>query len=220
MLQVLRLQPLVSFQPHVAPSSMGPLWRIWLTRLDNYFLATARHDPTMQQPLLLHLAGEEVFRRRTKTLTKYFSPQVNTDFELFQLLQARQFSDESIDISHARLCHLVSTCVVHDADCEIRAQISGCHSQQLLRQILREPNIPLSRILDLARAYELANTRAQAMDAYLDNLTLQRMHAIFPTHPRGELPPRQPRDTLASTIPVAHSSTPRMHPCVAIAGAP
>ncbi|KAJ1114250.1 hypothetical protein NDU88_002489 [Pleurodeles waltl] len=79
----------------------------------------------------------------------------------FLLRQARQITDESVDIFYGRLKELGSTCTLPDEEDEIRAQfIQGCSSSKLRERILQQPNMPMKDILTLGRSQELLQARA------------------------------------------------------------
>ena len=85
---------------------------MWVGRLENYFIATRETDGAIKCSLLLHYAGDEIYKlfehllntevgndydAVVKALNAYFDPQLNPDFERFKLRQARQRDNELID---------------------------------------------------------------------------------------------------------------------------
>ena len=91
--------------------------------------------PKRKRALLLHYAGpdvDEIFDTLSNTgedndyatakLNKYFSPQVNTTYEVYNFRQAKQ-EGELLDSYHTRLRQLAKTCEFSDIDKEIKEHI-------------------------------------------------------------------------------------------------
>lgn len=68
-----------------------------------------------------------------RALNAHFDPQLNPDYERFQLRQARQREGESMDAFHARLRELASTCTENNQDKEVRAQATQGWRNKTLR---------------------------------------------------------------------------------------
>ncbi|XP_078520839.1 uncharacterized protein LOC144785863 isoform X1 [Lissotriton helveticus] len=122
-------------------------------------------------------------------------PQLNVDFEVFKLGQARQREGESMDQFHTRVRELASS-TDEDQPKAIRRQIiQGCRDKTLRGLILRKPGISLEDILILARSHELSNVRATAMEQALhkapiktETIKVERADAVR-SRPRG--PPQK-----------------------------
>lgn len=171
------------------PATASPRWKVWISRLDNYFTATRETDGAVKRSWLLHYAGDEIYKlfahlpntgdhtdydAAVQALNAHFDPQLNPDYECFKLRQARQWEGESMDTFHARLRELASTCTEDDQSKEVRAQvIQGFRNKFLRTLILRQPCITLEDILILARSNELSDIRASAMEATLNQPTEQ-----------------------------------------------
>lgn len=85
-------------------------------------------------------------------LTSYFSPKKYTDFEIFKFRQTKQQAKKSIDEYHVRLRKLAATCEFTDIDKEIKIQIlQGCSSTRQQRQVLRDPEMTLTKLLDMCK---------------------------------------------------------------------
>ncbi|KAJ1192183.1 hypothetical protein NDU88_001495 [Pleurodeles waltl] len=81
------------------------------------------------------------------------------------LRQAREKSEEFVDIFYARLRELASTCTLPDEEDKIRAQfIQGCASSKLREHILQEPNMCIRDILTLGCSQELSKARDSHME--------------------------------------------------------
>ena len=168
----------------VHDDSAGPRWRKYLARYE--LLVTAMGigtNPTKKRALLLHYAGEEVydvfdtFTAAEKgddtevgyvtlktSLTNYFEPKKNVDYETFVFRQARQEQGETTDKFCTRLRKLASTCEFTNLDRELKRQIlQGRTSNRLRRRGLRD-DLSLQDLLQQARTLELADARASEME--------------------------------------------------------
>ncbi|KAJ1090637.1 hypothetical protein NDU88_003767 [Pleurodeles waltl] len=161
-------------------ATAAPRWKVWVGRLENYFVATREKDGEVKRSLLLHFVGDEIYKlfrhlpntgahanyeAAVRALNAHFDPQLNPDFERFKLRQARQRERESIDQFYACLRELASTCTDDDQQKEVWAQIiQGWRNKTLRGLILRQPNITLEEILIMARSHDLSTARAAEMD--------------------------------------------------------
>lgn len=170
--------------PHVHPSDeiggIGSRWRKYLSRFNNLLIAMAVTEPDRKRALLLHYAGEETidifgtlpntgdvnnYTQAVDALTAYFDPKQNTEFEVFKFGQTAQQPQESIDSFHTRLRQIAANCDFHSIDREIKTQIiKKCTSTRLRRRALREPNLDLSQLLQMARAMEISEKQASGME--------------------------------------------------------
>ena len=135
--------------------------------------------PKRKRALLLHYAGpdvDEIFDTLPNTgedndydtavakLHEYFSPQVNTTYEVYNFRQAKQKEGELLDSYHTRLRQLAKTCEFNDIDKEIKEHIIlTCTSSSLRRRALRE-NPTLEALLKLGRALELSAKQAKDVE--------------------------------------------------------
>ncbi|KAJ1109786.1 hypothetical protein NDU88_007144 [Pleurodeles waltl] len=107
------------------PATASLRWKIWVGRLENYFVATREKDGEVKRSLLLHFVGDgmyKLFRHLpnigahddydvvVRALNAHFVPQLNPHFERFKLRQARQRQGESIDQFYAYLWERATTC--------------------------------------------------------------------------------------------------------------
>ena len=165
-------------------ASLGPRWKKYLARFELLVTATdLGGQPARKRALLLHYAGEQVFEiydtftdqqkgedneegyQRLKTsLSEYFEPKKNIDYEVFVFRQAKQEQNETTDSFCTRLRKLASTCDFQDTNREIKSQIiTGCRSNRLRRRGLRD-TCTLDELLQQARSLELADHRAEEME--------------------------------------------------------
>lgn len=130
--------------------------------------------------MLLHYTGEEVYNIfdtlqdtgtsndytiAKQTLEDHFNPQKNVEFEIYKFRQARQNSEETMDGYCSRLRQLAEYCKFQDNDREIKSQIiQGCKSARLRRRSLREQDMILKTLLDIARAMEIAQLQAAGIE--------------------------------------------------------
>lgn len=97
-------------------------------------------------------------------LNEYFSPQVNTTYEVYNFRQTKQKEGESLDSFHTRLRQLAKTCEFSDVNKEIKEHtILTCSSGSLKRRALRK-NPTLEGLLNLGRALELSEKQAKDVE--------------------------------------------------------
>lgn len=161
-----------------------------------------------KRALLLHYAGtdvDEIFDTLPNTgedgdydtavakLNEYFSPQVNTTYEVYNFRQTKQKEGESLDSFHTRLRQLAKTCEFSDVDKEIKEHIIlTCSSSSLRRRALRE-NPTLEGLLNLGRALELSEK--QAKDVEDTGGEFQAVNKIKRKEENRQSRPRDRRDT-------------------------
>ena len=136
-----------SFDVH-ADSNAGPRWKKWLARLERLFTGMNITIPKRKRALLLHYAGPDTlpdtggdndYDTAVAKLNEYFSPQVNSTYEVYNFRQTKQKEGESLDSYHTRLRQLAKTCEFTNVDKEIKEHIVlTCTSSSLRRQALRE----------------------------------------------------------------------------------
>ena len=172
------------FSVHSEEHTAGTRWKRYLARFEMLIHAMGLQDkPVRKKALLIHYAGEEVFdifdtftdaqkggedengyKTLCKSLTDYFDPKKNIDFETVKFRQARQEPGETVDAFCVRLRKLASTCDFADLDRELKTQIfCGCTSKRLQRRSARE-EMTLDKLLELARSLELADMQVSAME--------------------------------------------------------
>ncbi|MES9884606.1 MAG: hypothetical protein ABW185_27490, partial [Sedimenticola sp.] len=156
------------------------------------FIGMAIDNKKRKKALLLHYAGDEVFEihdtlpdtgddgdyDKTKSaLEKYFKPQVNKEFEIFEFRRMKQYESETVDQFATRLRQKAENCEFSDRDSEIKSQIiQGCTSVSLRRKALKE-NPSLDEMLLAARTMEISTRQADKMDKP-DTSTHEKTSAI------------------------------------------
>ena len=88
------------------------------------------------------------YDRAINKLDAYLSPKKNIDYDIFQLRQAKQRTDETVDQFCLRLRKLAVSCDFHDTEKEIKAAvIQKCLSKRLRHVPLREDTLSLDQLL-------------------------------------------------------------------------
>ena len=172
------------FSVHSEEHTVGQRWKRYLARFEMLVHAMdVQDEPIRKKALLIHYAGEDVFdifetftdaqkggddedgyKTLCKSLTDYFNPKKNIDFETVKFRRARQEPGETVDAFCVRLRKLASTCDFTDLDRELKTQIfSGCTSKRLQRRSAREA-MTLDKLLELARSFELSDYQVNAME--------------------------------------------------------
>ena len=154
-----------------------------MSRFKNLMLACNITDQIRQRALLLHYAGEQThdifdtlpdtvatenentLDKAVSALTAHFAPKRNREYEVYTFRQAKQNMDEDMTTYYTRLRQLSSTCEFTDVDREIQSQIiQNCSSSRLRRKALRDPEMTLSRLIDVARVMELSEIQAKGIE--------------------------------------------------------
>ena len=174
-------------------SNVGPRWERWLGRLENFFVAFDIKDDTRKRAMLLHFAGESVsnifstlsdtgdetdYKKATDSLTNYFLPLKNAEFEVYKFRQARQAESETLDMFVTRLRQLAKYCQFADIDKEIKSQIvQGCSSIKLRKTILKDQTLTLSKILDTGRTNEFCDKGVNEIEATQSTTTVRNINS-------------------------------------------
>ena len=162
----------------------GVRWKRYLAKFEMLTIAMNIQDKyARKKALLLHVAGDEVFDiyltftdaqkgddsaqgylTLTQSLSNYFEPKKNLDFEVVKFRQEEQREGETIDSFCTRLRQLALRCDFDNTDREIKIQLlSGTNSKRLKRRALRDEH-DLEGILKLARSLEIADRQALEME--------------------------------------------------------
>ena len=188
------------FLVHSDQATAGTRFKKWLARFELLITGmniTGNNAHTRKRALLLHYAGEEVFdiyetfsnekkgddtaagyETLKASLTEYFEPHKNIDYETYRFRQSKQRDSETIDEFCTRLRQLSVTCEFHDKNREIKNQIlMGCKSGQLRRKALRD-DMDLDNLLKAARTLELASSHAQEIEQSQNSSKFEKSHKI------------------------------------------
>ena len=172
--------------PNFDSNSSGDVairWTKWVSRFKNLMLACNITDQMRQRALLLHYAGEQphdifdtlpdtvatenenTLDKAVNALTAHFALKRNREYEVYTFRQAKQNMDEDMTTYYTRLRQLSSTCVFTDVDREIQSQIiQNCSSSRHRRKALSDPEMTLSRLIDVARVMELSEIQAKGIE--------------------------------------------------------
>lgn len=168
---------------NVHSNNVGIRWQKWIKRFDNFLIASGITDNERKQAMLLHCVGDEVFdifnslpdptnsavnmtcyEKAKLKLNNYFTPKINTEFEIYNFRQAKQIEGECIDEYYARLLKLSTDCGFTDRDREIKSQIiQGTVSTKLRRYAMTE-NPTLPNLLAQAKVYEITEAQVNQME--------------------------------------------------------
>ena len=165
------------------PANVGIRWEKWVKGFKLYITASGIKDneAARKRALLLHLAGPEVqdifstldntgddraYDTALEKLDAHFKPQRNIPYERHMFRQAEQSQGEAVDSFVCRLKTLAATCEFgNNRDDFVRDQvIDKCHSNALRRRLLREKDLTLAKLQELARAMEAADQQADKME--------------------------------------------------------
>ena len=144
----------------------------WKKSFEYYMNASGETEGGQKRAMLLHLVGQDaqdIFETFTDTgdsydnaITKfddYFLPKKNDAFERHLFRKCKQNPGESIDSYVTRLKSLIKTCnyaadIQNDA---IRDQvIDHCYSSKLRKRLLRERELTLEKLPEIAILSEAA----------------------------------------------------------------
>lgn len=186
----MHLPPIMPFDLHGEPETVGLRWENWMKRFENYTVAFGITEDERKRALLLHYAGEAVhnlfvtlpasaaaltYDLTLEKLSSYFLPKKNPVFEVFKFKTAVQEEGESIEEYHIRLRRLASTCEFHDCDLEIKNHvIHTCTSLSLKTKALCTPNLTLEELITMAKTIDLANKQSQSIAQYANRGINQR----------------------------------------------
>ena len=177
------------FEVHADQSTIALRWQKWTARFSNLMVAMAIDDGERKKALLLHYAGEAVndifdtlsdaeteaegdeeededpCQKAIQALTNHFTPQRNTEYEVYVFRQTKQEANESITEFHTRLRQLARTCEFQDVDREIKTQIvQSCTSHKLRMKALENPQLTLAQLLAAGKAIELSKMQADKLE--------------------------------------------------------
>ena len=141
-------------------------------------------DDARQKALLLHYMGDEtndIFDTLTvpdptddqttmsvaiQALTDHFAPKQNIEYEIYKFRQAQQHKDEEFSTFLTHLRQLSINCNFHEVDRELKTQIiQGCSSSRLRQKALSDPSMTLVKLIETARATEVADHQASGMES-------------------------------------------------------
>ena len=182
MATTLQLPAIPPFSVTSDQTTLGQRWSKWVKGLEYFLVASNITDKKQRRAVLLHLAGPEVqtvFETLSETgddyatalakLTEYFDPKKNIPFERHLFRQAAQGPTENMDSYVTRLRSLAKSCEYDNVDEMIRDQVvDKCASNSLRRRLLRETDLTLDGLLQIARSVEASDLHAAKMEEASD----------------------------------------------------
>ena len=179
MATTLQLPAIPPFSVSSDQTTLGQRWSKWVKGLEYFLVASNITEKKQRRAVLLHLAGPEVqtvFETLSGTgddydtalakLTEYFEPKKNIPFERHVFRQAVQGPNENIDSYVTRLRSLAKSCEYGNVDEMIRDQVvDRCASNSLRRRLLRDTDLTLDGLLQIARSIEASDLHATTMEA-------------------------------------------------------
>ena len=98
-------------------------------------------------------------------LTEHFKPKKNVPFERHVFRQAAQQNGETVDSYITRLRTLAKNCEFADSNEAIRDQIvEKCSSGRLRRRLLRETDLTLDTLIQIAKLFESSERQADQIE--------------------------------------------------------
>ena len=182
-----------AFDPEEDPATLPERWEEWLDGLETMIDAMRITDHEHKFSLLKHYGGGKIrnvekqleydkalkygddpttavadhYRRLKEALTGQFAPSRNATFAEYEFHSMNQEEEETIDTYTTRLRKQAKLCGFCDKACQDRAIknriVAGCRSHRLRRKAL-ETDVTLVRLLEIARAEEKSNEKAEKME--------------------------------------------------------
>ena len=164
----------------VNSTSTSSIWERWTENLEMYFTAAAIADVKQQKALLLYLGGDklrqihrtlndekEEYKETKILLDAYFKPKNNLTYERNKFYMCLPEEEEITSVYVTRLKDLARTCAFNEYSLDhavVDQVVTKCKSSRLRRRLLREPNITLNKLLEIAYATEAADEQAVQME--------------------------------------------------------
>ena len=175
----LQLTPLAAFSPEET-ANVSQKWADWKESFSYFIIGSGVTDDGQKKAILLHQAGMEV-QRIFRTLTvagdtyddaitaldNHFMPKKNVAYERHVFRQACQGPSECMDAYLTRLRNLIKSCEYPAAEVSFNLRdqiIEKCYSKKLRVRFLREKNLTLDNIVEMARAHEMAESQARQIE--------------------------------------------------------
>ena len=159
-------------------SNLDTSWKKWKEEFELFIAASGISDKKQALALLLHLGGPQLrdiystlkedgdnFDLVKQKFTSYFQPRKNTTYERFKFKDSKQEKGESNTVYVTRLKTLAESCEFASQDDEIRDHfIYTCRSKTLKTKLLREEDLTLEKLIEIARNLELSQIQATEIE--------------------------------------------------------
>lgn len=196
-------------------------WKKWRQELDNYMLATEKHDKPdkIKIAILLNLLGSEgleifnTFEFATpeekgkytavlESFQNYCSPRQNVVYERYKFFSCIQQEGQTIECYVTQLKTLASTCEFADQESGlIRDRIVlGIRDHGLKERLLRESNLELEKAVEIVRAAETSREQLRNMKddpATVNSIKKNRRHQNLS---KQSMQPKQSSQPKQSTL--------------------
>ena len=207
----------------------GPRWKKWVARFEVLLMAMDIKEETeaskkRQKALLLHYMGAECYdiyhtlKKEAddydavkKSMTDYFVPKANSEFEKYVFRNTKQTDGETLDQFCTRLRKLSVNCgfVEDSVDSEIKSQmVQGCNSVNLRKKALSK-TMTLQVLLETGKAMEQAKTQATVMQGGVKQPTSDVVNKTGPYKGPGRKPRHRSPWTGKKSQGTSSTSTPQ-----------
>ena len=160
-------------------TNLAKKWDIWKEDFNLFVAASGITNNEQKKALLLHVAGKEVreiyraipetsgddFAEVVKKLDDYFKPKKNLSYERYMFKKAVQQEGEDAASYITRLRTLAESCEYQQIAIEIKDHfIASCLSVKLRKLLLKEGNLTLEKLQEVARGEETAIEQARQIE--------------------------------------------------------
>ena len=169
-------------------TNLSKKWDVWKDDFSLFIMASGINNVDQKKALLLHIAGKEVreiyrampanaddvvdtYDNIIRKLDDYFKPKKNLSYEIYVFKKAKQLEDEDAATYITKLRTLAESCEYQDINVEIRDQfIVTCESVKLRKRLLRENNLTLEKLQDIARSEEITKQQASEIEKSMESI--------------------------------------------------
>lgn len=165
--------------------ALGPKWKAWVNRLEQYFKSIKLTDDTQQVNSLFFYAGEGVstlheslkdevvpnsettdYAKAKYRLNTYFDPKRNKIAERNTFLKAKQEENESIHQFASRLRLLSQHCEFENAADEwiVSVVVLNCRSEKLRREYLAKADLKYAELVTMGRNHDNVEQQARQIE--------------------------------------------------------
>ena len=169
-------------------TNLSKKWDVWKDDFSLFIMASGITNVDQKKALLLHIAGKEVreiyrampanadnvvdtYDSIIQKLDDYFKPKKNLSYERYVFKKAKQLEDEDAATYITKLRTLAESCEYQDINVEIRDQfVVTCESVKLRKRLLRENNLTLEKLQDIARREETTKQQASEIEKSMESI--------------------------------------------------
>ena len=169
-------------------TNLSKKWNVWKDDFSLFIMASGITNVDQKKALLLHIAGKEVreiyrampanadnvddmYDSIIQKLDDYFKPKKNLSYERYVFKEAKQLEDEDAATYITKLRTLAESCEYQDINVEIRDQfVVTCQSVKLRKRLLRENELSLEKLQDIARREETTKQQASEIENSMESI--------------------------------------------------